>query len=178
MVPFTGRARMLGGAFDRMQTVLSRVSGVLLVVMMLCISYEVVMRYFFLRPTRWVNDISGYIQFAVTFIAAAWVLREEGHVSIDIVISRLKPKTQALSKFVTSLVGVVICGVFAWKSFEAAWVAYESGYKLIRGIIIPEHIILWFVPLGMSLLCVQFVLRAGRSFKVSQTVSASVEREP
>jgi TRAP-type mannitol/chloroaromatic compound transport system permease small subunit len=55
----------LSKIFDRIITWVAYVSGWIIIIMMLSISYEVVMRYFFRAPTAWVVDFSGYMQYVL-----------------------------------------------------------------------------------------------------------------
>jgi len=165
--------KLLGELFDWSLNVLSWFSGALLALMMLSISYEVVVRYSLSRPTGWINDVSGFILFVVTFIASAWILREDGHVSLEIIISHFSPKIKQVIEFITSLICTFICGLFAWKGLEAACDSYRRGYEIIGGITIPKHAILWFIPFGMSLLCVQFFRRAWRAHLASKKTTLS-----
>ncbi|MBW1774752.1 MAG: TRAP transporter small permease, partial [Deltaproteobacteria bacterium] len=70
--------------------------GVLLLFMMLSVTLEVGLRYFLGRPTSWVVEICGYILLYIPFLVAAWVLRREKHVKMDLVLGMLSPKAQSL----------------------------------------------------------------------------------
>ena len=151
--------RVVRRAFDQILTGTGYFAGMVCVLMVLIVTYEVVLRYFFDRPTRWVFDISTLGLLFLTPIAAAWVLRQEGHVRIDILLLRLDPKNQAIINGITSLVALLACIVFLWKGCEVMWDAYQTGELLLRSLIIPKHLVLWPFPLGAFLLCIQFALR-------------------
>ena len=151
--------KQLGGVFEKTLSATGYLGGMLLMALMFILSFEVMMRFFFNRPTVWVNPISGYITYVVTIMAAAWILKEDGHVSIDIVITQLGPKAKGVTNLVTSLVGLLACCITLWKSAEAAWQSYKSGYLIMRGIMVPQHIMFWFFVFGMLLLCIQFALK-------------------
>lgn len=154
--------------FDQILMGTGYFAGIVCVVMMLSITYDVIMRYFFIRPTAWAIDISTLGLAFLTPIAAAWVLKREGHVKIDVIMSRLNPKNQALINGITSLLALLACLVFLWKGCEMTWETYRTGELLHRSLEIPKPIVLWPLPFGALLLCVQFVRRVGgylHSFK-------------
>jgi len=146
----------LSKIFDNVLTVTAYLSGFIIVLMMLSISYEVVMRYFFTAPTIWVIDFSGYMQHALVLLGAAWVLKNGGHAKIDIVLNRFKGKQRTILYIVISFIGLVACAIFFWKGLEATWAAHQRGDFLYRDVEIPKALLLAFFPLGLFLLCIQF----------------------
>jgi len=76
---------------------------------MLIVTADVVSREFFNYPIEWVLEISQLILPAIVFLGAAWLLKNEGHVAMDVVVSRLSTRGQALLNAVTSIIGVIIC---------------------------------------------------------------------
>ncbi len=53
------------------------------VVIGLIVSYEVVMRYVFLAPTRWVEELARVLQIYGVFLAVAWLIAERAHIRIS-----------------------------------------------------------------------------------------------
>ncbi len=74
-------------------SVLSRVAAALaaaaFVVIGLIVSYEVVMRYVFLAPTRWVEEMARVLQIYGVFLACAWLVAERGHIRIILMTGAL-----------------------------------------------------------------------------------------
>ena len=63
----------------------------ILVGLVVCVSMEVVMRYFAGSPTRWVNEFSEYALLWLAFLAAPWILREDAHVKVEMLTETLSP---------------------------------------------------------------------------------------
>ena len=53
---------------------------------------EVFLRTFFNRPQEWVMELSEYALLYITFLSAAFVLKKEGHIVVDLVTCRLNVK--------------------------------------------------------------------------------------
>ena len=62
------------------------------------ITYEVVMRYVFLAPTIWAEELSRFFQIWATYIAAAYVLRHRQLIAITILVNRLGPLGRRLAE--------------------------------------------------------------------------------
>lgn len=155
----------LSRIFDNVLTVTAYLSGFIIVLMMLSISYEVVMRYFFTAPTTWAIDFSGYMQYALILLGAAWVLKNNGHTKIDIVLERFQGKKRLILNLITSSICFVACALFFWKGLEATWGAYLRGDFLYRDVEIPRAPLLAFIPLSFLMLCIQFAREIYKQFR-------------
>jgi C4-dicarboxylate transporter, DctQ subunit len=153
---------LLGRALDRLVTALAVVAALIVVAMVVAVAYEVVMRYAFNQPTRWVIEFSEYALVYVAYLAGAWVLKEEGHVKVEFVVEMLPAGFQRFLHVLTSLVGAAVCGTIAWVGTQFAFELFQSGEVLFRSIQMPKWAILAVVPFGMLLLAIQFVRRAFR----------------
>lgn len=158
--------RLLNGAGRALDAAISAclVAAVLLIVALVaCVILEVVMRYFFNLPTRWVTEFSEYALLWLAFLAAAWVLREEGHVRIEMVTENLGPAGQRFMHALTSLVGALVCALFCWVSASYVVNVYGTGELLFKSIQLPKWAVMVIMPPGLALLALQFLRRAFRA---------------
>jgi TRAP-type mannitol/chloroaromatic compound transport system permease small subunit len=93
----------------------------LVIALMLLVSYEVIMRYIFVRPTEWGQEMNGYLQLGMVFLGGGYALLHNGHVRVDNVYKRLAPRGKALVDVLTYLILLAICVVLIWKGGEVAW---------------------------------------------------------
>jgi TRAP-type C4-dicarboxylate transport system permease small subunit len=145
---------------DRLLQATSYLAGAILVVMGASVIFEVVMRYVFTRPTRWVVEFSEYMLLAMAFLAGGWVLRSEGHVKIDLLVEALPARLQAVLHRTTSWVGALVTGLFFWFSASFTWETWQSGEVLFRAVHVPKWMVLLVIPVGLLLLTLQFIRRA------------------
>jgi C4-dicarboxylate transporter, DctQ subunit len=127
---------------------------------MLLITAEVCARLFFNYSIPIVLDLSGYSLFIVTFLTAAWVLREGGHVTVDLVVVRLKGR---MRRFVDTLALLIAAALSAFLAYQAgihtatAWARGDIiGYPLM----IPRGPLLIVMPVGWFFLTLQFLIQA------------------
>jgi C4-dicarboxylate transporter DctQ subunit len=148
--------KRLSNVFDKILIGTGYTSGVIVVVMMLSVSFNVVMRYFFNKPTLWSNDFAGYMQYAAVLVGAAYVLMVKRHTRIDIVVQRLRPRAQVILHIVTWCIALVACAIFLWKGVQATWDAYQRNDILFRAVEVPLAPLYAFIPFSFLLLCIQF----------------------
>lgn len=151
--------KQLGSILDRLMDFLVLLAGVMVLFLIIGVSVDVFMRYFLRRPMIWVDDVSEATLVYIPFLAAAWLLRSDGHIQVDIVFERFSPNLQGMLNVATSILGAGVCLVLAWFTGQATWGSFQHGIKLIGGITYPKYILLAPIPLGCLLLAIQFVRR-------------------
>lgn len=145
--------------FDGTIDFLALLAAMLLAFIMLGTVTEVAVRYLLGGSIKWMMETVEYSLLFITFLAAAWLLRSEGHVIMDVIINRLKPRTQAQTNMITSILGMVICLVVAWYGAEVTWSNFQRGIVLGTVLEPPIFIILSIIPVGSFFLSVQFLRR-------------------
>lgn len=145
--------------FDRIIEMGRDAATAMITFSMLSISARVVIRYAFGTPINWVVDVSTILQLYLTFLAAAWLLREEGHISIDIVLSFLKPRHRFLLQIINSILGAVMCAMITvWGGVETCS-SWKLGLHLNMPMEPPRWSLLIVIPVGSFLLFIQFIRR-------------------
>ncbi len=152
----------LGSAFDRIIGVMAGAASVILAFAFLSVCVDVVMRYFLNRPMIWVEELTEESLLYITFLGAAWVLRREGHVKIDLVVNRLGWRAQTWLGIVSSIVGIVISLVLIYYGARVTWDQWVRGVYWTTTLSIPNAYYLVIVPIGSFLLLIQFLRRTYR----------------
>ena len=134
------------------------IAGVLLLFLMMSVTVEVAFRYFLGRPTSWVMEICGYILLFIPFLVAAWVLRRDGHVRMDLVLSIMSPKARSFVNAITSFISALICFVLTWYGIKVTIYFSKLGYKTPTVLMLPKSMIIAIIFVGSFLLAVQFLI--------------------
>ena len=142
----------------------AHVASILLAIIIICVLYEVVMRYFLNSPTIWVVQITEIGPLYITFLTAAWLLKRDKHVKMDLLLNSLNSRTQALLNAITSVIGTLTCLVVVWFGVLITWEHFQTGQYRPAIIDIPNAIILGVIPFGCLLLSIQFVRRSYNYF--------------
>lgn len=153
--------RRINTIFDNIITYLAYFGCALIAFIVLSVTAEVFTRFFLNRSLVWVTEIDEYAMIAFTFFAAAWVLKREGHVVLDVVINRFKPQNRAAVNTITSILSAIVCGVIFWYGTSNLLYHLQEGTLIAsKTIDIPKAPMLIFIPLGFLLFAIQFLRRA------------------
>ena len=134
-------------------------AGLVLVFIMLSVCMDVIMRYFINRPQIWVTEVIECLLLYITFLGSAWLLREEGHISVDVLVNRVGPKTGALLGIVGSVIGLFVSFILAWYGFLLTWDFFQRNMYTPTAMEIPVSAIIVIIPVGSLVLFFQFLRR-------------------
>ncbi len=120
---------------------------------------DVAARTFRLFATPWSLDLSEYALYAITFLGAPWVLRENGHIAIELVVERLPPRARAAARFASDALGTAVCAVLFYYACRAFWRSYSSGNLVYETFVFPEWYLYVLAPVIFLILLLQFLVR-------------------
>lgn len=132
--------------------------------MILMVSYSVLGRKFFGLSGAWAVELSEYIMLYLTFLVAPWVLKQDGHVRVDVLLNFLGPRLRFFADAITTTVATVVCVVLFWFSLGVTVESYQRGVTLMKILQVPEYLLLAVIPLGSLLLSLRLVCRLLQRF--------------
>jgi len=100
---------------------ISRVAMFLIVLIVAIMFYEVVMRYLFLRPTLWVNEMSLWTAGGVYLLAGLYVMQQRGHIRIFILYDMVSRGWQRIFDVVSVTCICLFSAGIVWGGFNEAW---------------------------------------------------------
>lgn len=136
------------------------IAGILLVYIVVSISLDVIFRYFFNSPLPYTLEISEILLLFITFLSAAWVMKLDGHVRMDLMIASLKRKNQLLIYGITSILSAIICLIFCWFGFVVTVDFFTRD--IIQGMMleIPRAPIISVIPLSFLFIFFQCIKKS------------------
>ena len=150
----------LSVAWDKFLDASLVVSAAAVVVATLLTLDDIVSRQFFGSAQGWAIEISEYSLVYMAFLGAAWLLREEGHVKVEIIVELLKARHQALMGVATSFVGAVVSAALTYFGAVTTLDEYLSGTFMYESPLKPPvYTLLIPIPVGTAALCIQFLRR-------------------
>jgi len=158
------------GKLDRLleivNSVMAGIGAFMVIFMMLAISYSVLMRYLWNRPVAWIVEVSSYLMLYITFLGAAWLLRRDGHVAIDLFTNHLSSKQMALFKSATSVAGALVGFILTWKGTLVTLDNFTRGVVTMGILNTPQFLLIAIIPIGGFLLMIEFILRIIRFSRI------------
>lgn len=130
---------------------------------MFAVSYEVTMRYFFGFVTLWLNDVTGYLMLALTFLGGAFVMARDGHTQVDIVVEHTSAGIKRRLTFVNTVLVLLVALVMAAASGFTVVDSYQRNLAMMGIVEVPRWIVLSPIFVGSVLLAIE---RARRLLKL------------
>ncbi len=133
--------------------------AVLLVLMVLNVSYDVMMRYVFQASSVGMQEMEWHLFSLIILFGTGVALRHEGHVRVDFIYDRMKPKKKALINIwgtifmLMPLAALVFFGSFEY--VHDAWITNEISED--PGGLTHRWIIKSMIPISMAFLMLSAV---------------------
>jgi TRAP-type C4-dicarboxylate transport system permease small subunit len=153
---------ILGGINRLMQglnTGIMFLSSLALLAASLILCSSVFLRYFLKIPTDWQDEMSVFLLVGATFMCAAYVQSQRGHIGIEAVASLLPPLVNRIRLVFCDLVSFLFCSFFSWKSMLLLHEAWVDGQTTSSAWAPPLWIPYGFMTTGMTLLSLQLLLQ-------------------
>ncbi len=152
---------------DRINTTIGRAIAWLTLFMVVVTFVVVVMRYVFDAGLIWVQESVTWMHAAVFMLGAAYTLRDEEHVRVDVFYREMSARRRAW----VDLVGVILfllplCVFLGWNSFDfvsQSWSIRESSREsggLPYPLIPMLKSILLLMPLAVALQGISLLLKS------------------
>lgn len=146
-------------AIDYISLGISRVGMFLVAFIVSIMFYEVVMRYFFEKPTLWVNEMSLWMGGFIYLLAALYVLQQRGHIRITLLYDAVPRWMQHVFDVISTICIVIFCLMiihggyreaaakfYRWETFGTAWdppipATMKPAILVIAGLIMIQAIV-------------------------------------
>ncbi|MEM6660212.1 MAG: TRAP transporter small permease [Pseudomonadota bacterium] len=159
-------------------TTISRYAGVLGACLMaatgVMLTYEVVARYFFVKPTIWAAELSQLCLIWGCLLSLGWVLNMRRHITVNAATALLPPAAQktCVALSLTILIAFsAIVAFWGWDIFHDSWSRGRTTGSLLN---LPSWVAELSVPVGFGLLTIQALvelvsLRGGQIHTLGST---------
>ncbi|WP_425091830.1 TRAP transporter small permease [Tropicimonas sp. S265A] len=148
--------RILKTLYDSLIYGMAILAGAGLVWLMVSTITSVVMRNFGVQPFAWLFTSAEYSILYLTMLGAPWLVREKGHVHIELVTAALPPATRAVVSRTVAAACVLVCAMLAWKGAELAMTNLERGDFDVRAYFFPRWILTISFPLAFGCMAIEF----------------------
>ena len=146
--------------------VISYVGAAALFFMMCLTTADVVGRYIFNKPITGVFELNEYLVLILIFSFIGYTQSQGGHVSVDLLLSKLPARLGFVIDLINHLVCLVLMGVIFWMGIQKALELRSVG-EVSPNLGIPDYPFVFFLALGCLIMCFEYLrniieLLAGR----------------
>ena len=123
------------------------------------LSYSVLSRALFHSANYWQDEAAVFLLVGATFMTAAYVQGQRGHIGIEAFVGLLSPMANRIRLWLVDVASLLFCAFFAWKSWTLTHEAWVDGQVSNSMWSPPLAIPYGLMATGMTLLCVQIFLQ-------------------
>ena len=143
-------------AHDAVVFGMAALAAFLMAAMMVVICLDVVLRNLGYQSSAHFFTFTEYALLMVPCMGAPWLVREKGHIYVEILLMSLGERFRARMTVAIGLVCIALCLVLAWYGFGIAWQNFVQAEKDVRSLDMPRWMIVVWIPVGFFLMAVEF----------------------
>jgi TRAP-type C4-dicarboxylate transport system permease small subunit len=127
------------------------------------LSYSVLSRSLWHSATYWQDEAAVFLLVGATFLTAAYVQSQRGHIGIEAFVGLLPPLVNRIRLLLVDVASLAFCAFFAWKSWTLMHEAWVDGQVSNSMWSPPLAIPYGLMACGITLLCLQILLQIAAS---------------
>ena len=154
-----GLVAVLGRALALCNNIIVFFVALALIAACAILSYSVLSRALFHSANYWQDEAAVFLLVGATFMTAAYVQGQRGHIGIEAFVGLLSPVVNRIRLWLVDVASLLFCAFFAWKSWTLTHEAWTDGQVSNSMWSPPLAIPYGLMATGMTLLCVQILLQ-------------------
>lgn len=166
--------RLFVRVVDRISEGIGRIVMWFALVMVLLTAYNVFERYVLGRNTTYLIELNWHLYSVIFLLGAAYTLKHDGHVRVDMLYHRLSSRGKAWINLVGSLFFLLpLTGFLIWGTLWSKYGGFENSFvgrswKVLErspdpGGLPARYLLKTMIPVGFSLLALQGLAEAARN---------------
>jgi TRAP-type C4-dicarboxylate transport system permease small subunit len=141
----------------------SNLAMIVLMAMGLLVVTDVILRRLFNSPISWTLEVIEVMLTVVVFFTVAYCAVTRGHISVDVLTSRLPPKGRAIVNVIGCFLGIILFGFMTWCSIRSA-IEDLASHRTTGIVHIPIYPFVFVVAFGSILLVLVLLAQLLHSF--------------
>lgn len=150
--------KILARVIDALTNMTGWIAALCLVAAAIIVTEAVIVRKVFGISTIWQTEASVFLLIFVVFAGAPLVQKNEHHLNVDLVVIHLSPRARELTIIVVSIITCILAAILAWYAWPMWWEAVINNEHSESLWGPPLWIPYLFLPLGMTVLFLQYIL--------------------
>ena len=140
---------------NRLSLACGAIAACLVGASILIVCQMVVWRYVLVASTTWQTDFVTFALVGATIVGSPYVLREGGHVKVDLVTGAVSPALRRVFLIISYVTIMVLSAVFAWTGGVLFAEAWHGNWVTETVAELPLWVPYLALPLGFTLLGLQ-----------------------
>ena len=128
----------------------------LIAAMMIIITVDVVVRNFGYQSSSHFFTFTEYALLIVPCLGAPWLVREKGHIYVEILLMHLKPRARRWMMRFIGVACIAVCLVIAWYGFGVTIADFRGAERDVRSFDMPRWLVVGWIPLAFLMMAIEF----------------------
>ncbi len=147
--------RALINFIEKLSLACGMAAAALVGIAILIVCQMVFIRYVLVGSTAWQTDVVIFSLTGATLLGSPYVLRERGHVTVNLVVAAVNPAARKVMLILADFVVLIFALILLWKGAEVTWQAWEGGWSTDTIDEMPLWIPYLAMPVGFAVLSLQ-----------------------
>src|SRR2546426_6686291 len=148
---------LISKAYDAMLYGMAIAAGFLMAAMMVVICLDVVLRNLGYQSSAHFFTFTEYALLAVPCLGAPWLVREKGHIYVEIIFMYLGARQRIVLRYLVGALCIIVCAVLAWYGSLLTLGDFMQNEKDVRSPDMPRWIVVGFIPLSFAMMAIEFL---------------------
>jgi C4-dicarboxylate transporter, DctQ subunit len=132
-------------------------AGAMMVATMAMIVSDVVLRNLGFQSSAHFFTFTEYFLLLIPLLGAPWLVREKGHIYIELLVNTLPPRAQRVLLRVVVVGCVAVAAVLAWYGGVITVNDFLGNEKDVRSFDMPRWMLMTFMPLSFGMMAIEFL---------------------
>ncbi len=148
--------RALIRVYDALLYFMAFIAAATLIWLMVSVVVSVVMRNMGVQPFAWLFTSAEYGLLYMTMLGAPWLVREKGHVHIELVTAALSPALRRIVSRGVAAGCVAVSLILAWYGLELFLTNIQRNDYDVRAYFYPRWLLTITFPIAFTFMAVEF----------------------
>ena len=157
--------------FDRTIAAMMAISSALVVLIAVAVTIDVLMRYIFSKTYAGLFEITEYSLLWITFLGAPCIMKNNGHVRVDLIVNRLPPYQRVLLTIIADFISIFLLMTMTWYTAGLTIHDFRTSFTLSGILMAPKWPIEIIIPIGFFLLLLQMARHTRQHVKDLKALS-------
>jgi C4-dicarboxylate transporter DctQ subunit len=144
-------------AYDAVLYGMAVVAGLLMVAMMVMIVTDVALRNLGYQSSAHLFTFTEYFLLFIPLLGGPWLVREKGHIYIEVLIGALPPRARRALLQVVLVACLVVSALLAWYGGAVTLQDYLQNEKDVRSLDAPRWMLMACMPLSFGMMALEFL---------------------
>jgi len=154
------------------------ISSIFLVLMMLHVTADVLMKYFFNSPIEGTFEtVTYYYMISIVFLPLAMVELRNEHIYVDLFVRKFPDKIQQGVFIFACITGIVYFSIMTYQTFIDALKATAERETVMSNYLFYVWPSRWALPIGMGCMVLALAVNIGRAVQAGKALDPQKDEE-